>query len=365
MGMDPAYPEVPATHLCYAAAAATHLCANHGIRPVQGNAAQLFRVARQLAVTLGLLRELYEMTSAFASLSGIQRAAVGHCENMVKEWDAPGYAFHVKLTGDDGYGGYDMSVLFSKPEPDRPVPPHICTVFVRVNIQGQDDPYPSLSYRVESESTQRQSRVPLQVGWIDRIIERKGRSSARTEQFARTKTLPEGRAFAPGEYKVAETLELAADQLQVGSCWDAAEQGLAYELQAEQYALETAAELEATIAAIFDDADINRDGKIQLEELHEVMRTLPVPVPVLPALAHVRGRVLCSRAPAAREPRRSHSTTATLHVQVMRTADLNLSDTQVRQLLQHADRNDDGQLEYAEFVPLAVEVRARPRTAQD
>ena len=236
-------------------------------------------------------------------------AAFKAVQSLVASWSVADYVHHISMLK-DRVTAIDFAVVFSKPRADCPIPT-TCSVLVTLTQPGDGSPEASLEYVVETQQQSHAAAEKLRVAWLDAIVRRKQLAVDVTVGFQRHGALPEPRAFVPGEYMTAAVMEraeagadAAAERL-IDAVEDVARTGLA-----QMAANGSPDDLAALLRQIFVDADADGNGWLDAAEFRKVMQT----------------------------------------------ADLDLAAEDVSQLLMQADANDDGRIEYDEFMPLALEV---------
>ena len=236
-------------------------------------------------------------------------AAFKAVQSLVASWSVADYVHHISMLK-DRVTAIDFAVVFSKPRADCPIPT-TCSVLVTLTQPGDGSPEASLEYVVETQQQSHAAAEKLRVAWLDAIVRRKQLAVDVTVGFQRHGALPEPRAFVPGEYMTAAVMEradagadAAAERL-IDAVEDVARTGLA-----QMAADGSPDDLAALLRQIFVDADADGNGWLDAAEFRKVMQT----------------------------------------------ADLDLAVEDVSQLLMQADANDDGRIEYDEFMPLALEV---------
>lgn len=238
------------------------------------------------------------------------REAFEAVENLVKTWKVGNYMHYTQLLSDNGDAGLEFNVIFSKPTSEKPIPSEIANVSVNAMPAGDDA---ELSYAIECEMSRHPADEQLVAAQLDAIIMRKLVFRKATAQFEQTGELPRPKAFVPGQYHAAEALKVI-HSMEGEDAQDQLEDTIANLEEAramqEEFEIEATEELEQQIVNIFHEADTSGDGLLSIDEFQAVMTT----------------------------------------------GGLMLSKGDVHSLMMQADRNNDGFINYAEFVPVAVEV---------
>lgn len=125
-------------------------------------------------------------------------------EAMVTSWGLRPYAHHLEML-DESEDSCLISVLFSKPTAYKPIPEYVASLTARV-VQGAAGLL-TLTYALEGELTERPASERLGARSLDRLIDRKGAVAARAQRYYESGSPPLPRAFVPGEYMAAATLE--------------------------------------------------------------------------------------------------------------------------------------------------------------
>jgi len=240
-----------------------------------------------------------------------QQLAYDQVAQLVGTWPVGGYKYYVDLVEKFGESSTtEFNVVFSKPIPTCPVPQQ--TANVRVMAVKSSDAL-ELTYTIERALQRHPASALLTEKQIDWVICRKQATNTLAKNFVLTGELPKPEKFIPGQYSAAAGLEKAAMEgiqetaARVEETARRLEDAMDLMDVAES---EDAAQLEELLVQIFREADVNGDGRLDVSEFRKVMAT----------------------------------------------AELELSDSEVEQMLYQTDLNADGTIEYAEFVPLACDV---------
>jgi len=191
-------------------------------------------------------------------------------------------------------------IIWSKPIPGKPIPDYVAVVMLTL-IDREDGP--GVTYQLENQSTIHNGEMPFQEVWLDNVIAEK-RAVRESLKLLDVGTLPDPRSFVPGEYMAEAEAEKHAN----------AEEAPIDEEEVQ----ESAQELEQLLIEIFKQADKDGSGSLDHKEFRKVMDT----------------------------------------------AKIGLNRNDVNILLAEADTNADGQVEYSEFVPIAVEIIQNIRLRQ-
>ena len=80
-----------------------------------------------------------------------QKAGFKAVSELVKSWRTGDYVHHVRHLADKGTAGHDFLVIFSLPQPTKPVPEQVAhaTFTVRMPEAGDEEAAPKISYTVD------------------------------------------------------------------------------------------------------------------------------------------------------------------------------------------------------------------------
>lgn len=236
-------------------------------------------------------------------------------EALVQTWRTGEYMYHIQLIKDRGAAGVDFGVIFSIPKKARPIAPHTALVSVTVVPEGKSasGESPRILFSLEGQRQQLESGVGFRLSWLDNIMRRKQVVADASLLFAQEGSLPQPRAFMPGENKAAEVLAvIATDALEDNIM--RVEDAVADVEEALDGAVangdESAEALEALLVSVFSEADADGNGVLDPAEF----------------------------------------------LALLTTANLDLDPVEQRQLLAMADANGDGVINYAEFAPLGADI---------
>lgn len=261
-----------------------------------------------------LARLLQEM----AELS--HKEAFQTVDRLVKSWSLGEYVHHVRYVKDQDQG-QEFVVIFSKPQPTKPVPELVVNATFLVRPPRFEGDMPQVSYTIESQKQKLSGQRPIRLQWLDAAMRRKEMMASASAGFAKTGKLPEPLAFVPGKYKALEALEQeATEQANCNEerfCLAAANVEVAHEI-ADRNVLESDADLEQLLVTIFREGDVNRDGYLDSHEFCEILQT----------------------------------------------SQLGFSKTEAMGLLTFADANGDGKIEYHEFAPVGADIVQTMRLRQ-
>lgn len=233
-------------------------------------------------------------------------------DDLVKSWSVGEYVHHVRHVKDTDSAS-EFLVIFSMPQPTKPVPELVAQATFTVKPAMDEEAPPKISYTVETQQQRIPGHLPIRKQWLDAALRRKQVVAGVSHMFATTSKLPVPQPFVPGMYKATDALVATAEE-----GLDDNEERLrnAYEGvdEAQQVAArnweESVHELEELLVSVFNDADKDGNGYLDPSEF----------------------------------------------AQLLDTADLGLGPMEKKQLLVLADANGDGRIEYAEFAPLGADV---------
>ena len=123
---------------------------------------------------------------------------------LVKSWRTGDYVHHVRHLADKGTAGHEFLVIFSIPQPTKPVPEHVAnaTFTVRMPSAGdEEEAAPKISYTMETQHQRLDGSLPIRKVWLDAAVRRKRKVLADSRMFAQASRLPAPVAFVPGAYK--------------------------------------------------------------------------------------------------------------------------------------------------------------------
>lgn len=234
-------------------------------------------------------------------------------DDLVKSWTTTGdYVHHVR-TVKESDDACEFLVIFSRPEPTKPVVEHTAEATFHVKPSYDEESPPKITYTVDTQQQKIPGHLPIRKQWLDAAIRRKQTVMGVSHMFATTSKLPQPQPFVPGMYKAADALAdtamdgLADNEDRLMSAAAAMEEAADVAARNE---LESVFELEALLVQIFKDADKDGNGYLDPAEFAALLDT----------------------------------------------AELGLGDMEKKQLLMIADANGDGKMEYAEFAPLGADV---------
>ena len=95
--------------------------------------------------------------------------------DLVKSWRTGNYVFHVRHLQDNAEKGQDFLVIFSIPQPTKPVPEHVAqaTFTVKMPPDYEEDQTPKISYTVETQKQRLDASLPIRKAWLDAAVRRK------------------------------------------------------------------------------------------------------------------------------------------------------------------------------------------------
>jgi len=241
-------------------------------------------------------------------------------DGLCQSWALGSYVHHVRHVKDRAEQGHEFLVIFSMPQPTKPVPELVATATFTVKPRGEGEA-PKVSYIIEKQKNRFPGERPIRKQWLDAAIRRKAIVLECSAMFADKGRLPQPLAFVPGKYKAAQAIADAAfdgaDENQE-RLMEAANDLADAQAAALQQMFESDAELEQLLVSIFKDGDADGNGYLDPKEF----RTL------------------------------------------LETSQLGLDESSVRQILMLADANGDGKIEYAEFAPLGADIIQTMRLRQ-
>lgn len=199
-------------------------------------------------------------------------------DELVKSWATGDYVHHVRHLRDRDDGAQDFLVIFSIPEPSKPVPEHVAQATFHVVPPPPDDEegVMKITYTVETQKQRLPSRLPIRKAWLDAAVRRKRMVGASSQMFAQTGRLPTPQAFVPGMYKAQAAIEAEAmDGLEANEeRLQRAMHDLDDMADVEQRNLfETDEELEQLLVSIFNDADKDGNGYLDRGEFSQLLDT--------------------------------------------------------------------------------------------
>ena len=92
-----------------------------------------------------------------------QKAGFKAVSELVKSWRTGDYVHHVRHLADKGTAGHDFLVIFSLPQPTKPVPEQVAhaTFTVRMPEAGDEEAAPKISYTVEMQHQRLDGSLPI------------------------------------------------------------------------------------------------------------------------------------------------------------------------------------------------------------
>ena len=224
------------------------------------------------------------------------------------------YLYHISVV-ETSATRIDFQVVFSRPTPRLPIPRRAIYCPFRVEAPHERDAGPRILYSLEGEQLQRLAeKEPMRDSMLDRVDQLKARMERTVASYEWSGKIAEPRAFVKGEHIARAKVELYASIDLADAAERVAESAMKADMAIEEHAdmeMESTEKLEARLHQIFTEADANGDGRLSIDELRLLMTTADLP---------------------------------------------QISNADVRNLLARADINNDGFLEYEEFIPLACEV---------
>ena len=246
--------------------------------------------------------EAFPLSKAFAAVDG-----------PIKSWGLRPYQHHVRHVRDHGDKGQEFLAIFSIPEPTLPVTKVVASATFMVRAPRDAGDPPKVTYTIEAQRAKLPIDRPIRRAWLDAAIKRKRSIQEVRASFKKEGRLPQPLAFVPGKYKAAQALDDAKFDGMDENEERLMEASMEYEeahMAAVANALESDAELEQLLVSIFNDGDSDGNGHLDAKEFRALLST----------------------------------------------AQLDLDESEVRQLLVLADANGDGKIEYAEFAPLGADI---------
>jgi len=248
------------------------------------------------------------------------RVAFEAVETMVSNWKIGDFVYHIRFTKDHDDEGVEFNVIFSKPTPTCPVPPHTANVQVFV-VKSMVNNKLVLTYGLETEQQRHPSHEILYHDALAAVIRHKERMTAMTRSFARNGVLPDPKRFVPGQYLANANIAAktaSSEQEKEVHVEDALEEAAVVGAKDAQIESETDEQLSALLESIFRKADANGDGTLDLDEFRKAVSS----------------------------------------------DELKLNPDEIDSLMLQADANRNGKIEYAEFVPLGCEMIAALRARE-
>jgi len=243
----------------------------------------------------------------------LEREGFEAVSELVKSWRTGDFVHHVRHTRDKGLQGHEYLVIFSIPQPTKPVPEHVAQATFTVKmLEGGDSP--KITYVIESQQQRLDAtKLPIRKVWLEAALKRKRKALSDSRMFELQKKLPPPQPFIPGQYKMSallvENADARYDQTEDELLDAMGDLGNKMEI-AMKNDEESVEELEAMLVSVFKGADADGNGYLDPAEFSSLLDT----------------------------------------------AELGLGEQEKLQLLTLCDMNGDGRIEYAEFAPLGADV---------
>ena len=231
-------------------------------------------------------------------------------DDLVKSWSVGEYVHHVRHVKDTDSAS-EFLVIFSMPQPTKPVPELVAQATFTVKPAMDEEAPPKISYTVETQQQRIPGHLPIRTQWLDAALRRKQVVAGVSHMFATTSNCGAAALRArhvQGDRRAVATAEEGLDdnEERLRNAYEGVDE--AQQVAARNWE-ESVHELEELLVSVFNDADKDGNGYLDLR---------------------VRA--------------------------VLDTADLGLGPMEKKQLLVLADANGDGRIEYAEFAPLGADV---------
>ena len=189
-------------------------------------------------------------------------------DGLCQSWALGSYVHHVRHVKDRAEQGHEFLVIFSMPQPTKPVPELVAMATFTVKPRGEGEA-PKVSYIIEKQKNRFPGERPIRKQWLDAAIRRKAIVLECSAMFADKGRLPQPLAFVPGKYKAAQAIADAAfdgaDENQE-RLMEAANDLADAQAAALQQMFESDAELEQLLVSIFKDGDADGTGYLDPKE---------------------------------------------------------------------------------------------------
>ena len=139
-----------------------------------------------------------------------QQHAFSTVDALVKSWNLAPYVHHVRHVRDRAEQGQDFVVIFSMPQPTKPVSPVMAQAKFNVRPPRGEGDAPKATYTVETQKQRFPAEQPIRKHWLDAVIRRKMIVTDSTKTFVKTGKLAPPVPFVPGKYMAEAAMKAEA-----------------------------------------------------------------------------------------------------------------------------------------------------------